>query len=95
MFCLNVVLTVKDESRVEEVAGYLAQAGRLSRAEPGCLSFEVCHSQSDRRVFILCERWESERALEDHRQREAFLTIYKPQVLPLVDRVPHPSQILE
>lgn len=95
MHCLNVVLTVKDESRVEDVAGYLAKAGRLSRAEPGCLSFEVCHSQSDPRVFILCERWESEQALDDHRQREAYTTIYQPHVLPLVDRVPHPCQILE
>jgi quinol monooxygenase YgiN len=95
MYCLNVVLTVKDESRIDEVAGYLAKAGRLSRAEPGCLSFEVCHSQSEPRVFLLCERWESEQALDDHRRREAYTTIYHPRVLPLVDRVPHPCQILK
>ena len=95
MYCLNVVLTVKDAAKIDDVAGHLAKAGRLSRAEPGCLQFEVCHSESDPRVFILCERWESEAALDAHREREAYTTIYKPKVIPLVDRVPHPSQILE
>jgi len=95
MYCLNVVLTVKDASRIDEVAGYLSKAGRLSRAEPGCLQFEVCHSESDPRVFILCERWESEEALNAHREAEAYTTVYKPQVIPLVDRTAHPSQILE
>lgn len=95
MYCLNVILTVKDAARIDEVAGFLARAGRLSRAEPGCLQFEVCHSETDRRVFILCERWESEAALNAHREAEAYTTIYKPHVIPLVDRTPHPCRILE
>mgnify|MGYP001818428772 CR=1 FL=1 len=95
MYCLNVVLTVKDESNINEVAGHLAKAGRLSRAEPGCLSFEVCHSTNEPQKFFLCERWESKQAWETHREAEAFTTIYQPKVLPLIDRTPHVCNILE
>jgi quinol monooxygenase YgiN len=95
MFCINVVLTVKDAADVEKVAEYLRRAGRLSRDEPGCAGFEVCHSQGDPRVFLLCERWASEQAWRDHREREAFTTIYQPHVLPLVDRTPHICTLLD
>ncbi|MFG0332698.1 MAG: putative quinol monooxygenase [Maioricimonas sp. JB049] len=95
MFCINVILNVKSEGDVATVRELLAEAGRLSRAEPGCIRFEVCHSQSDPRTFILCERWESEQAWKQHREEKAFTEIYKPQVLPLVERVPHISTLLE
>lgn len=95
MFAINVVLTVKNESDIDQVRELLTQCGRLSRAEPGCLRFEVCDSQDDSRVFILVERWESEQAWQDHKQRQAVQEIYLPQVLPLVERVPHISTLLE
>jgi quinol monooxygenase YgiN len=95
MFAINVVLTVKNESDTDRVRELLTQCGRLSRSEPGCLRFEVCDSQDDPRVFILVERWESEQAWQDHKQRQAVQEIYLPQVLPLVDRVPHISTLLE
>ncbi|QDU38841.1 Antibiotic biosynthesis monooxygenase [Maioricimonas rarisocia] len=95
MFCINVILNVKSEGDVATVRDLLTEAGRLSRSEPGCIRFEVCHSQSDPQTFILCERWESEEAWKQHREEKAFTEIYKPQVLPLVDRVPHISTLLE
>ena len=95
MICINVCLTVKDSASIERVKSLLAEQGRLSRQEPGCARFEVYHSQSDPRVFILCEHWESQPALDKHREATAYTTIYKPQVLPLVDRVPHPSTLIE
>lgn len=95
MFCLNVVLTVKNPEDVSTVRELLAECGALSRQEPGCLRFEVCHSQTDPRLFILCERWESEAALDQHRTGKAYTGIYRPQVIPLVDRVPHPSDLVE
>jgi quinol monooxygenase YgiN len=95
MICLNIWLTVKDSAHIEQVRALLAEQGRLSRQEPGCLRFEVYHSQSDPRVFTLCERWESQPALDKHREAKAYTTVYKPQVLPLVDRVPHPSTLVE
>jgi quinol monooxygenase YgiN len=95
MLYTNIVLTVNDEKDVPAIRDLLREQGRLSRAEPGCLRFEVYHSQSDPKVFLLCERWESAEALDVHRTAKAYTEIYKPQVLPKVSRVPHPSQLVE
>lgn len=94
VFCLNVVLTVKNAADVPEVARLLGECGRLSRTEAGCLSYEACHSQNDPRLFMLCERWASEQAWQDHRKQRAYLEIYQPQVIPRVERVPHISTLL-
>jgi quinol monooxygenase YgiN len=95
MFCINVVLTAKNEADVGKLATLLTECGRLSRQEPGCVRYEVCHSKGSPRVFMLCERWASEQAWQEHRNARAFLEIYQPQVIPLVERVPHISDILE
>jgi quinol monooxygenase YgiN len=90
-----IVLTVKEEADVEEIRGLLAEQGRLSRQEPGCVRFEVYHSQSDPKVFLLCEWWESQQALDIHRTAKAYTEIYQPKVLPRVTRVPHISTLVE
>lgn len=94
MFCINVWLTVKDPGDVDEIRELLREAARLSREEPGCVRFEVYHSQQDRTKLLLCERWESKEAWEKHREAEAFTQIYQPKVLPRVDREPHFSEIV-
>lgn len=91
----NIVLTVKDGKNAGRVRGLLAEQGRLSRQEPGCVRFEVYHSRADSRVFLLVEWWESDEALDVHRMAKAYTEIYKPEVLPLVDRVAHPSELIE
>ena len=95
MLYINIQLRVKDPAEIDKVGELLRAHGRLSRAEPGCVRFDVYHSQSDPTVFLLCEYWESEASLEQHRLAEGYLTIYKPQVIPLVDRTPHPCDLLE
>jgi quinol monooxygenase YgiN len=87
----NVLLTVKNESDIETVAELLQEQCRLSREEPGCERFEVYQSQNNRSLFILVEQWESAEHLDAHREAKSSQTIYKPKVIPLVDRVPHPS----
>ncbi|MCA9000237.1 MAG: antibiotic biosynthesis monooxygenase [Planctomycetaceae bacterium] len=94
MFAINVILTVKDSSQVEKVGQLLSEAARLSRNEPGCQLFEVCHSQNDPNIYMLIERWETKESWEVHKTAEAFTTIYQPQVLPLVERTPHFCDIL-
>lgn len=91
----NIILTVNDEADVPEIEGLLAEQGRLSRAEPGCARFEVYHSQSDPKVFLLIERWESSETLDAHRLAKAYTEIYKPQVLPKATRVAHVSTPVE
>jgi len=94
MIHLIIHLTVKEPSDVGRVGDLLSQAAQLSRAEPGCKRFEVYQSQNDPAHFFLCEHWESGAALDQHRLGQAYTTIYKPQVLPLVDRQPYPSTLI-
>jgi quinol monooxygenase YgiN len=95
MIYLMIHLTVKNEADVATVRGLLVEAGRLSRAEPGCERFEVYHSEVEPRVFFLCEHWASQEAIDAHRKAQAYTTIYQPQVLPLVERVGHKSGMCE
>lgn len=95
MFCINIWLTVKDPADVPVVSDLLAQAVRLTRQEPGCLRFEVYHSQSDSTRFLLCEQWGQQSDWETHRAGKAFSEIYAPQVLPRVNREPHISTLVE
>ena len=95
MHCINVLLTVKDPAHVAQVAELLRECGRRSRLEPGCLRFDVYHSQADAKLFLLVEQWESEAAWQVHRQAATVTEIYLPKVIPLVDRVPHVSTLLE
>jgi quinol monooxygenase YgiN len=94
MHCLNVWLTVTDPAQVPEVARLLAEAARLSRTEPGCLRFEVYHSQADPQRFLLHEHWANKAAWEAHREQQAYTQIYQPQVLPRVSREGHPCTLL-
>ena len=94
MICVNVILTAGEDA-IDEIRDLLAEQGRLSRDEPGCLRFEVYHSQSDRQVFILNERWESQEALDVHRTAKAYTEIYQPQVLPRATRVSHVCTLVE
>jgi quinol monooxygenase YgiN len=91
----NIILTVKDEGDIVEIRSLLAEQRRQSLLEPGCERFEVYQSQADAKVFILVERWASQQALDDHRLAKAYNEIYKPKVLPRVDRVPHLSTLVE
>lgn len=95
MIYINVLLKVRDPQDVEKVKKLLSEQQRLSRKEPGCLRFEVYQSKNDHSQFILNEHWETEEALTVHRTAYAYTTIYHPQVLPLVDRTPHPSYLLD
>lgn len=94
MIYLNVILTVKDVGDVAEIQSLLSEQGRLSRAEPGCLRFEVYHSHNDPLVFILNEHWADQVAVDAHRKGAAYTTIYQPKVLPKVERVPHPADLV-
>lgn len=95
MICLTILLTVKDAADVPKVRELLGAAMRKSRTEPGCLRFDVYHSTAEPRRFTLVEHWAGQEAIEAHRLAEAYTTIYKPHVMPLVDREGHPSTLLE
>jgi quinol monooxygenase YgiN len=95
MLCLNVLLTAKDAANVPQIRDLLTEAMRRSREEPGCLRFDVYHSSAEPRRFTLIEHWASQEAIDAHRLAAAYTEIYKPRVMPLVDREGHPATMLE
>ena len=95
MIRVNIILQVKETGDVEKVKSLLVQQGQLSRQESGCVRFEVYHSNNDPAVFILNEWWDTQASLDEHRKATAYTTIYAPQVLPLVNRTPHPCTLVE
>jgi quinol monooxygenase YgiN len=95
MICLTILLTAKNEADVPRLRDLLAEAMRSSRAELGCLRFDVYHSTAEPRRFTLVEHWADQAAVDAHRLAAAYTTIYKPQVMPLVDREGHPATLLE
>ncbi|MCX7403214.1 MAG: putative quinol monooxygenase [Planctomycetia bacterium] len=95
MICLTILLLAKNAADVPAVREHISQAMRKSRKEPGCLRFDVYHSTAEARRFVLVEHWASQEAIDAHRTAEAYTTIYKPLVMPLVDREGHPATLLE
>jgi quinol monooxygenase YgiN len=95
MLYLNVWLTVNQESDIAKVRQLLGEAGRLSRAEPGCVRWEAYQSNNDPARFLLHEWWQSQADLDEHRKAQAYTTIYQPRILPLVTREPHPSVLIQ
>jgi len=90
----NVMLAVTDPADVETVKELLAEQARRSSEEPGCVRFEVYHSQADAQQFLLIEQWQTQEDLDAHKQAKAFTELYIPKVIPLVSRVPHPSDLV-
>ncbi|MFM7207642.1 MAG: putative quinol monooxygenase [Planctomycetaceae bacterium] len=95
MICLVIQLVARDAADIGRLRDLLAAAMRKSRGEPGCLRFDVYESTAEPRRFTLVEHWADQAAVDAHRLAEAYTTIYKPQVMPLVDREAHPSTLLE
>jgi quinol monooxygenase YgiN len=72
MICLTILLTAKNEADVPRLRDLLAEAMRSSRAEPGCLRFDVYHSTAEPRRFTLVEHWADQAAIDAHRLAEAY-----------------------
>jgi quinol monooxygenase YgiN len=90
----NVTLAVTKLDDVENVKALLAEQARRSSEEPGCIRFEVYHSQTDVRQFLLIEQWQTQEDLDRHKEAKAFTELYIPKVIPLVSRDPHPSDLI-
>jgi len=56
--------------KAEELEETLRELVQPSRAEPGCLRYELLRSQDGYGEFVFVEEWASEEALELHRQTD-------------------------
>lgn len=94
MIYLTVVLKVKEEADVPFVRKTMTELGHLAKKDAGCVRFEVYHSQSDKRAFFLNEIWQNQASLDAHRQTKAFVETYMKEVVPKLERAPHPCDLL-
>ena len=85
MITLHVTIEVRNQADLAKVSELLIAHARASRAEPGCLRFELLQSQDPPTSFFIVEDWDSDAAIDAHRIATSFTTIYEPQVLPRVD----------
>jgi len=95
MFHIMVMLKVNKPCDISMVASLLAQVSAVTlQDEPCCKKLDVYHSQADPQLFFLCEQWDAKEDWETHREKRAFKEIYQPKVLPLVEREPHISDLI-
>jgi quinol monooxygenase YgiN len=69
---VNCVLYTFPPEKVEEAEKVLVLLRDGSRAEAGCISFDVSRSTEDPNVFVLYEEWRDQEALDVHYKTEHF-----------------------
>ena len=90
----NVILRAKRSEDIGEITNLLTLQAKVSLTEEGCERFEVYQSENDAQTFILVEWWATQEDLDRHKAAKQFVEVYKPKVIPLVERFPHPSKRL-
>jgi|SRR5687767_7228613 quinol monooxygenase YgiN len=78
---------VAKAGKEEEVKGILTTLIAPSRREVGCYQYDLLRNSSDPRDFCFVERWDGDRALDDH-AASAHLKTAKAQVEGLVEGPP-------
>ncbi|MDI3337258.1 antibiotic biosynthesis monooxygenase [Defluviimonas aestuarii] len=68
---LTGFLICRSLDEAERIAPYLDEHIRLTRAEPGCLRFEVLRSHADPVRFAVSESYVDRTAFEAHQSRAA------------------------
>jgi autoinducer 2-degrading protein len=76
------VTWVAKDGEADAVAELLRQVTPLSRAEPGCLQYDVHRDRDDRNRFFLFERYVDEAALEAHGASPHFRQLVFEEALP-------------
>ena len=94
MIYLTVVLRVRSDADVAFVRKTMTELGHLAKKDAGCVRFEVYHSQADKQSFFLNEIWQDQASLDAHRQTKAFVETYMKEVVPKLERAPHPCDLL-
>jgi len=69
---VNAVIYTFPADKAEEAARTLRPLRDASRAEPGCITFDVARSTEDPNVFVLYEEWRDQAALDEHYTTEHF-----------------------
>jgi quinol monooxygenase YgiN len=71
---VNAVIYTFPADDAEEAARTLRSLRDSSRAEMGCITFDVSRSIDDPNAFVLYEEWRDQAALDEHYATEHFQT---------------------
>lgn len=71
--------------RGDDVAAVLARHITATRAEKGCVQFEVSRSTDNRDEFVLYEKYVDEAAFDAHRETPHFKQNVLSLILPMLD----------
>jgi quinol monooxygenase YgiN len=71
---VNAVIYTVPPEKAEEAARTLRSLRDASRAEPGCVTFDVSRGIEDSGAFVLYEEWRDQAALDEHYQTAHFQT---------------------
>lgn len=66
MIRLNVFFELNDGVTPELFAGAAASLIEQSRADEGCVSYDLFQSTTRERVMLFCETWKDRAALDQH-----------------------------
>jgi quinol monooxygenase YgiN len=69
---VNAVIYTFPADKAAEAERTLVELRDASRAEPGCITFDVSRSMEDENVFVLYEEWLDQAALDVHYATEHF-----------------------
>jgi quinol monooxygenase YgiN len=69
---VNAVIYTFPVDKAAEAERTLVELRDASRAEPGCITFDVSRSMEDENVFVLYEEWVDQAALDVHYATEHF-----------------------
>jgi quinol monooxygenase YgiN len=69
---VNAVIYTFPADKTAEAERTLVELRDASRAEPGCITFDVSRSVEDENVFVLYEEWHDQTALDIHYATEHF-----------------------
>jgi quinol monooxygenase YgiN len=73
---INAVIYTFPPERADEAAALFAELAAASRAEAGCISYEVARgSGDDAATFALFEKWRDAAALDEHYATDAFQSL--------------------
>lgn len=63
------------EGKTDDVINVFNELAGPSRAENGCLSYELFQDQKDTRVFLIIEEWADQLALDAHKKTDHFVNL--------------------
>lgn len=74
MIRLNVFFTLKEGVTKDDVLAITNELVEKSRQDEGNKAYDLFQSTTNPRVFMFCESWESQAALDKHAQTPHFTT---------------------